>query len=1032
MIDKIQHYLSLLFITLLALLQSLIFIAVKADHNNLQVQYINPVVNQTITIGDRINIQALLSLDDEVNVSSVTFKVEQSDSSYIENFEAQEQEDSSYLSPSSWDTSNLTAGTYYITTLADSFDADGNLLEHYESNPQAFIIINSMFEVITYNVDIISPSNNQEVTGDTLLLSAISQAPINALFFNIVSDTGNYEETIIAEKLEEDRLSWRNDLDLASLTNGSYTISLSIIADNMDNFNIGDDVSFVLNNTPEEESSTPLEESESLIFDIISPTSNRLTGEVDITVQVSRDLSEDSDVYFNILFNNNEVERVDLEQVNDLIYSNSLDTTEYDNGEYTFVFYADEVGDTTNFSTRIFEFNNLEFPVSEINLITPSENSIILTYSFEVSLETNFDADNFNIELINISNPAITTGILPITRTDGSTWSKVLTLDPDIFINDEYKLITSAVHQANQETITNEFYFEIRLNDDWSEFSPEEVTLILDNPGSNLSDSVILLANSNSYDLEVYFVILNSTDEEEIERLPSIEVDRQYRAYWETADFENSNYYIYASSQIDGTLILTDRVLVTVFNEIEEEEEETIPEDEESSEEEGGIPPEEEEESSEEEGGIPPEEEEESSEEEENSVPPEEASNQEETIPDNIAFNLNADCIEVGIINEHRCIQFQAMLNNTDDRCLEQSIYDSVSCEDYLNRLYLDLECQEEGIISSEECEEYMLEKYSSTVDCQLNDLEECSITLRKNHLSSLVLKKQDQDIVSNIVEPLKGTSILLSNLSNSLVNKNINSKILSLQYDDYTNVLIINSQKGIILEDKDTLSMINPVVLMLDSDLDGLPDDIEEYYGTDIYNPDTDNDGYIDSLEVNNNYNPLNDGLLEKERSSLDKVILSRTVLEQPRVLSNQINEDFVVEEVGNIEEGTILTGKAKPNTWINIYLYSSLPLVMTTKTDESGNWSYTIKNSLTDGHHKVYVTINDDTGKIIEQSSPLSFLVKEAKAVTADEYFDDNIVIDKVSNMLFYYIIAAIILISLGLGVILLVHKRGGDNTL
>jgi len=1011
MIDKIQHYLSLLFITLLALLQSLIFIAVKADHNNLQVQYINPVVNQTITIGDRINIQALLSLDDEVNVSSVTFKVEQSDSSYIENFEAQEQEDSSYLSPSSWDTSNLTAGTYYITTLADSFDADGNLLEHYESNPQAFIIINSMFEVITYNVDIISPSNNQEVTGDTLLLSAISQAPINALFFNIVSDTGNYEETIIAEKLEEDRLSWRNDLDLASLTNGSYTISLSIIADNMDNFNIGDDVSFVLNNTPEEESSTPLEESESLIFDIISPTSNRLTGEVDITVQVSRDLSEDSDVYFNILFNNNEVERVDLEQVNDLIYSNSLDTTEYDNGEYTFVFYADEVGDTTNFSTRIFEFNNLEFPVSEINLITPSENSIILTYSFEVSLETNFDADNFNIELINISNPAITTGILPITRTDGSTWSKVLTLDPDIFINDEYKLITSAVHQANQETITNEFYFEIRLNDDWSEFSPEEVTLILDNPGSNLSDSVILLANSNSYDLEVYFVILNSTDEEEIERLPSIEVDRQYRAYWETADFENSNYYIYASSQIDGTLILTDRVLVTVFNEIEEEEEETIPEDEESSEEEGGIPPEEEEESSEEEGGIPPEEE-------------------EETIPSDITFNLDDSCIEAGITDEQECIQFQAIINNIDDRCLEQSIYDLISCEDYLNRLYIALECQEVDIINPEECEEYMLETYSSTVDCQLDDLEECNTVIRENHLSHLVLRKQEQDIITEIIEPLKGEAISLTELSNLLRDQGISTKVLPLESED--NVLIINSQKEIILEDKDTLSMINPGILMLDSDLDGLPNDVEEYYGTDIYNSDSDNDGYNDSEEVKNNYDPLNTGILEKERSNLDKIILSNTSLEQPKILSDKINEDFIIQEVDNIEEGTILTGKAEPNTWINIYLYSSLPLVMTTKTDESGNWSYAIKNPLTDGHHKVYVTINDDTGKITKQSSPLSFFVKEAKAVTANEYFDDNIVTDKVSNMLFYYIIAAIILISLGLGIILLVHKRSSNDTL
>jgi hypothetical protein len=46
-----------------------------------------------------------------------------------------------------------------------------------------------------------------------------------------------------------------------------------------------------------------------------------------------------------------------------------------------------------------------------------------------------------------------------------------------------------------------------------------------------------------------------------------------------------------------------------------------------------------------------------------------------------------------------------------------------------------------------------------------------------------------------------------------------------------------------------------------LDTDADGLPDYIENYYGTDPNNPDTDGDGYKDGEEVENGYDPLASG---------------------------------------------------------------------------------------------------------------------------------------------------------------------------
>lgn len=43
-----------------------------------------------------------------------------------------------------------------------------------------------------------------------------------------------------------------------------------------------------------------------------------------------------------------------------------------------------------------------------------------------------------------------------------------------------------------------------------------------------------------------------------------------------------------------------------------------------------------------------------------------------------------------------------------------------------------------------------------------------------------------------------------------------------------------------------------------IDSDNDGLSDDLEVKFQTDGANPDSDGDGYADGLEVNNGYNPL------------------------------------------------------------------------------------------------------------------------------------------------------------------------------
>ena len=63
-------------------------------------------------------------------------------------------------------------------------------------------------------------------------------------------------------------------------------------------------------------------------------------------------------------------------------------------------------------------------------------------------------------------------------------------------------------------------------------------------------------------------------------------------------------------------------------------------------------------------------------------------------------------------------------------------------------------------------------------------------------------------------------------------------------------------------------------------------------------------------------------------------------------------------------------------------------MPIVVTVKSDENGNWVYDLDKSLVNGKHEVYVAINNDEGKIVEASVPELFFIAQAKAVTMEEF--------------------------------------------
>lgn len=166
------------------------------------------------------------------------------------------------------------------------------------------------------------------------------------------------------------------------------------------------------------------------------------------------------------------------------------------------------------------------------------------------------------------------------------------------------------------------------------------------------------------------------------------------------------------------------------------------------------------------------------------------------------------------------------------------------------------------------------------------------------------------------------------------------------------------------------------------DTDSDGISDfDEVNIYATDPESSDSDKDGVIDGIELVKGFNPLD--------SSSEAVIEFKSPQQSVGLVRNdlmKINNVVPIVEVGSDDNGQIvkaeISGKALPNSFVTLFIFSS-PTVVTIKTDADGSFAYTFNKELEDGQHEIYVAITDNTGEIIAQSSPFSF-VKQAQAFT------------------------------------------------
>ena len=378
------------------------------------------------------------------------------------------------------------------------------------------------------------------------------------------------------------------------------------------------------------------------------------------------------------------------------------------------------------------------------------------------------------------------------------------------------------------------------------------------------------------------------------------------------------------------------------------------------------------------------------------------------------------ECKIAGLENGKECETYLQQ-RYISKECLQIGIKNRQECDGIMFKKYAPQECLKANIENGVKCEEFIFNKYAPEVKCSNVESWQCKNSIKERFLGNILTRQIVYNRINEKKEEIIGKSIETKDLEEKIIQEKnsvpIRKKDLKLK--------VLSAKEGLVLNEEDRLIQTSPIVITIDSDGDGLPDDIEKRFGTDPYKVDTDGDGYDDLAEIKNGYNPLGDGKLERKIAPIEKAIIENRTLEHPKT-AGEINNDLAIENISNIKDdkknmalGYILSGTSKPNELATIYIYSDLPIVVTVQTDKYGNWEYELKESLIDGEHEAYVVINDDTGKVLSKSNPINFFIKEAKAVSAKNFVTPAIGSfetskESESSLLNYIIIALIIMLS------------------
>ena len=389
------------------------------------------------------------------------------------------------------------------------------------------------------------------------------------------------------------------------------------------------------------------------------------------------------------------------------------------------------------------------------------------------------------------------------------------------------------------------------------------------------------------------------------------------------------------------------------------------------------------------------------------------------------------DCSGSPILEES-CNSLSQITND----CIKIGLNNESDCKVYTYREKLISECRTKNLNTFNSCREYIINQFGKPEKCK-----EISGLACDNLIDKIILSSFNETISTKTQEQL-------SSFAGNSGTVNTQQKVISVQVEVTPGGVIKTEEIKVeemsfaasseqiaisLVPTYNTLSQesLSPAAIVFDADGDGLPDEMEKRLGTDPYKKDTDGDGINDNEELKNGTNPL-DPLSTTTTiilSGIDKAIVDGKKIEQPKLAVSTISEALIVSSVKSLNNNLKFQGKANPNQVITLYIYSAMPIVITVQADANGNWVYELDRTLVDGTHEAYVAINDDEGRIIETSMPTPFFVKEARAVSIDDFVltgDASKVPDKTSGMMILYVLGGLVVIFVLTAAILIIRQK------
>jgi hypothetical protein len=259
------------------------------------------------------------------------------------------------------------------------------------------------------------------------------------------------------------------------------------------------------------------------------------------------------------------------------------------------------------------------------------------------------------------------------------------------------------------------------------------------------------------------------------------------------------------------------------------------------------------------------------------------------------------------------------------------------------------------------------------------------------------------------------------------LADEQIEKYLDAVIVEEDTNQVSTHELSALLLNTKEYIKTKEAEVIKLsggdsafDVDKDGLTDyDEVTIYNTDPKLPDTDYDGYLDSVEILSGYS-ADDAKLEAVSRIDDHVKFG--VINGDLLVISAIEPFYFYSDANTSPDIlTSVTGKGVPNSFARLYLGEDIDAVLV-KVDAEGNFTQTIDKDFVQIEGEVVLAVTDNTGKIVMRGQPLQL----DKVVTSKQLFNptaiDAAVIKSVEEFTTSNIIGALGVVSFGLILLLL----------